>query len=192
MGAKARLSNQAKITKAKKICKHYSEGEYTIATCCKAECVEYTTFQGWAQPNLTQEDIENGNYRRGFVHDVHVMYKKAVVSNRSNYKLLLKNVVRAGLLQRMRGMNVEEVQTTIIYDLNGNPIGTRIKKKEKLVLPDTSALIFIAKNIDEDFSDKKKSEVETDLHNPYENFTLQELRNERLRLEKMLESDDEY
>ncbi|WP_345105315.1 hypothetical protein [Mucilaginibacter panaciglaebae] len=133
-----------KIDKAKRICKLYSTGEYTIATCCKAEGIEYNTFQGWAQPNLSEEDIKNEGYRRGFVHEVHVLYKKALINNEINFKALLRDAAREGLLDRARGTVHTETHLKVKYDSNGNAISTVIRKIEKYLPPDTNILIFLA------------------------------------------------
>ncbi|MGF7082819.1 hypothetical protein [Mucilaginibacter sp. UYCu711] len=84
MGSKVKLSKQAKIGAAKRICDLYSQGQYTIAACCEAEGISYYTFQGWAQTNLIDQNIRDGVYRRGFVQEVQELYKKALAQNEVN------------------------------------------------------------------------------------------------------------
>lgn len=145
MKGKVRLSKKAKINKAKRICKLYSEGKYTIATCCEAEGINYNTFQGWAQSNLTKGDIANGRQRRGFVQEVQELYKRALEENQTNYKALLKNAARDGLLRRANGITYTETHTQTRFDIYGNEIGSIIHKIEKYLPPDVTVLIFLAK-----------------------------------------------
>src|SRR6478736_4239760 len=103
MKARARLSKSDKIKKAIQICDAYAKGIYTIRACCEAVGVDYSTFQHWAQASLTEDVIRAKKTRRGFVLEVHERYKKALNENEFNFKALLKNAARQGLLLRLTG-----------------------------------------------------------------------------------------
>jgi hypothetical protein len=184
MKTKTKLPKSMKIDNAKKICELYSKGEFTIAALCDAIGIKYETFRQWAQPNLTENDIKIGNYRRGFVHVVHDLYKSALSANRANYKTLLKNVVREGMLKRAKGITCTETHTTAVIDLMGNSTGVMIKKVEKYIPPDTALLIFIAKSIDPLFI------IDQTVNQNFTNIkdSLKYLTNEQLKI-KLIEAD---
>jgi hypothetical protein len=140
---KSKTPKAAIIVKARKICELYKEGN-TIASCCEAIGVKYNTFQQWAQPNLSPEEIKLGNYRRGFVHDVHDLYKEALKENNINYKSLLKDAYREALLRRIAGYTYTETTQKFLFDTYGNKIGAILIKTEKHMPPDAGLLIFIA------------------------------------------------
>jgi hypothetical protein len=189
MGSKIKLSKKVKIEKAKKICKLYSEGKYTIAACCEVEGINYNTFQGWAQSNLSEEDIKNGKYRRGFVQEVQELYKSALRENETNYKALLKDVAREGLLKRANGISYVETHSRANFDNHGNRIGTMIYKIEKYLPPDVTLLIFLSKCLALFDSRDENKELICSLKNQYQHLTIEELRTKRLELERELAND---
>lgn len=188
MNSKIKLPRSIKIDKAKKICELYGEGEYTIATCCDTFDIKYNTFQQWAQPNLTQEDIEKGGFRRGFVQDVHDLYKRALERNEANYKALLKDATRKGLMMRASGTRYTETLTEAKLDVHGNPFDMVIRKIERIVLPDTGILIFLAKNLFQGYFQHQTYPITQDsvLKNPLQNLTKEQLEIKRIEL---MESD---
>lgn len=188
---KAHLSRETKVRLAKDICRLYEQGTYTIASCCEAAGIKYTTFQQWAQVNLSYDDIKSGKARRGFVHEVHAIYKRALELNKVNYNDLLIDAVRHGLLLRARGLEYTESHSTERYDKYGNFKGAYISKIEKIVLPDSQVLIFIAKYLDPYFRVGDHREAKEISLNPYESMSLEEIRAETIRLEKMLLSDSD-
>lgn len=192
MNSKIKLPRSIKIDKAKKICELYGEGEYTISTCCKTFDVKYNTFQQWAQPNLTQADIQTGRLRRGFVQDVHDLYKRAVARNEANYKALLKDATREGLLMRASGTRYTETHTEAKLDVHGIPTNMVIRKIERTVLPDTGILIFLAKNLFGDhFNTKTDSRVQpSTIKTSFQYLTNVQLDQRRLELQKKLTDNE--
>ena len=190
---KPNLTKAQKIEKAQIICGLYAMGEYTLDSCCKAVSVNYYTFQSWSQPQLTQADMETGNYRNGFVPEIHDSYKECLVKNNDNFLLLAKSAVREGLLLKARGCEVEEISTEIRIDANGQQTPAAIKKTKKIYLPSDTALIFLGKNVDsETFKDRLETthtgrvQIGTGL----ESLTDEELKFKRAEIEKALESLD--
>jgi hypothetical protein len=139
---KRKLPLDEKVRRARKICELYSLGEYTIKSCCEVFSVKYSTFQYWAQPNRAPD-----SKRRGFVHDVHELYKKACIENEINFRERLKEATRIGLLKLARGIEYEEIETIYRYDNNGTPYMDRIKKATKIILPNNNVLIFLANTV---------------------------------------------
>ncbi len=139
-GQRRKIPHEAKLNKAKRICELYSQGIYTLKSCCAVENVKYSTFQYWAQPNRVLN-----SKRRGFMHDVHALYKKAVEENKENFTLLLKQAVREGILLKARGSEFEEVKTTI--KLNGLKQNLHISKKKIIILPSDLILIYLANSL---------------------------------------------
>jgi len=190
MGSKVNLSRKAKVEKAKKICKLYSEGMYTIAACCEAEGINYNTFQGWAQSNLSKEDIANGKYRRGFVQEVQELYKKALEQNDTNYKVLLKDAAREGILKRAHGIRYVETHTQARFDIYGNSVGSIIHKIERYLPPDVSILIFLSKCLALfDSQDERNKEFIGSIKSKFQDLTLEQLQAKRLELEKELANE---
>ena len=187
MKKRANLTAKVKIDKAKTICELYSKGEYTISSCCKAVEVKYETFKQWTQPNLTEEDITLGNYRPGFIPAIHFLYKKALETNKVNYKALLEDAAREGLLKRANGISYVETHTQAKFDVNGNSIGAIINKIEKYLPPDVTVLIFLANCLALfDRRDESNREFISALKNKYKHLTIEELQAKRLELERKL------
>lgn len=190
--SKPKLSAQIRIERAKEICELYSYGEYTIASCCKALSVNYSTFQYWAQVNLSEDDIKKGRYRRGFVHDVHELYKRAINENNKNRRELIRDAALDGLLLKARGVEYEEVIDQITYDKKGKVTGSKKTTTNKIILPSDSALIFLAKNLDKaTFGDEVMQSPKLEVLDKYAGMTLEEVKAERIRLEAELASDSE-
>ncbi len=186
MITKCKLPKSIKIDKAKEICKLYSEGEYTIATCCEVVGVKYETFKQWAQPNLSEEDIALSNFRRGFVPDVHSLYKRALANKEVNYKALLRNAAREGLLKRASGIKYVETSTQAYIDEFGNSRGAVISKIEKYLPPDTTILIFLANFLSLfDPKDESNRGFIDDFRNKFKHLTNEQLYEKRLELESI-------
>lgn len=179
------LTPQIKIKLAKMICSLYGEGQHTIASCCEAFNVDYNTFQSWAQPNLIVEDIENKTYRRGFVKDVHELYKETLLTKDVNYKALLKNAVREGVLKRVRGISYNEVHSVAKIDADGNPTSASIKKTERYIPPDTGVLIFLAKYLGLLITKFEASDIDTEHLYPFRHLSNEQL----LTLRKQLDCE---
>ncbi|MFN0291332.1 hypothetical protein [Pedobacter helvus] len=139
---KHKLSLEEKLRRARKICELYSLGEYTIKSCCEVYSVKYSTFQYWAQPNRKPD-----SKRRGFVQDVHELYKRACVENEINFRERLKEAVRIGLLKLARGIEYEEEETVYRFDSNGMPYVSSVRKTTKTILPNDNVLIFLANTV---------------------------------------------
>jgi hypothetical protein len=190
MKARARLTKSDKIQKATQICEAYAKGIYTIKACCEAAGVDYSTFQHWAQVNLSADAIRAKMNRRGFVHEVHELYKDALVKNEFNFKALLKDAARQALLIRLTGLEYDEVQTVEKPDKEGN--NKQVKKiiKTKRALPDITAIIFTLKSLDsENFKEIEHKKVE--ITTGFEHFSLEELSAKRIELYNILNSPDE-
>ncbi|GEO06611.1 hypothetical protein AAE02nite_42750 [Adhaeribacter aerolatus] len=194
MKAKVKLSNAEKIKRAKQICLLYSSGEFTIKSSCEAVGVDYSTFQHWAQPHLTEEDLVLGKFRRGFVLDVHLLYKRSLIENNINYKLLLKNSARQSLLDRITGTEYEEVQKEENLNEMGKIIPVKIRRITKRSLPDVSAIIFALKSLDkENFQDKMTHSINghISIYTGFEHLTLSELEDKKRELQDQLNSDND-
>jgi hypothetical protein len=183
MVSRIKLNKKAKINKAKKICELYSEGKYTIAACCEAEGINYYTFQGWAQSNLSEEDIATGKYRRGFIQEVQELYKRALVQNETNYKMLLKDAAREGLLKRARGITYTETRREARLDKEGNSNGIVIYKTERYIPPDSRILIFIANCLNLLFDNAEIKKLSINLKSPFHSLAYEDLKALRAKLE---------
>jgi hypothetical protein len=190
-GSKPHLTMESKIKLSKAICELYAQGNFTIASCCEAVGVKYTTFKQWAQPNLSQEDIEVGKFRRGLVLEVHDLYKRALEGNETNYKALLKDATREGLLIRASGTKLIETQTESKYDIDGIFIGVSIRKIERSILPDTGLLIFLAKNLDKENFSINTNQTIIATEGPCQHFTYEQLTDKIIELQNHLENDNE-
>lgn len=82
---------------------------------------------------------------RGFIPYVHDLYKKARRENELNFKERLKEAIRIGLLKAAMGLEYEEIKTIYLFNNNGQPYLSSIKKSNKVVLPNTQACIFLLK-----------------------------------------------
>lgn len=139
-----------KITK--EVCTQFGKGVYTIQSCCDNAGVAYYTFARWCAPDY--EPKAGLKRPRGFVQDVQDAYKKAKEVAAETFKTELKEHCRVGLLKRVKGFTYTETQTEIETDKDGTPRPVKIRKTEKTVLPDVTALIFCSKNVDsETFKD---------------------------------------
>lgn len=65
------LPKKDKLEKVALICELYQSGEFTIQSCCEAVGVPYANFNNWTQPNLTEEQIEAKDYRKGFLREAY-------------------------------------------------------------------------------------------------------------------------
>lgn len=120
--------------------------KYSLGNCCKAVDVSYDTFKDWVQVRLSEEDIKSGNYRPGFIPEVHALYKKARLPEiRIDFKYLVPNKVRQGLLMRVSVYDKEEITTKVVLDDDGQVLYTLVTKYNKPVLPDTKLLIHLYK-----------------------------------------------
>lgn len=189
--------NQSKANKIKlatAICELYAEGEYTIQSCCDAVDINYYTFIGWARPNYDINNIDETPPPRGFVLEVQEIYKRAVEKNEQNYFKLLKNATRQGLLMKAQGLEYDEVETSMKRDeATGTMMPQMTKVVKKTVLPDTTALIFISKNVDkENFQDRMVTEHsgEVKIGTGLEKLSDEELKLKRAELEKVMETPD--
>lgn len=191
---KSFLSNAQRIEKARQICELYSYGIYNIESCCNAVDVPYMTFKDWAQPNATEEMIEKKLCRRGFVLAIHLMYKEALENNTVNYKLLVKQKVREGLLLKATGLDYEEVRTEVKVDKEtGQSLPVSISRTSKKILPDTTALIFMAKNVDSETFKDSVEQVHTgslNLTTGLQGKSYEELKEMQKQIEAQLESED--
>lgn len=181
-----------KIEIANKICEMFREGFYTIASCCKAYSIPETTFRDWAQPNLniatlTQDKLERV-MKEGFVPEVHVLYKAAKLTNTNNFKEATVSAGRERLLQRINGFSYTEVHTEVETDAQGVTKPVSIKKIEKHIPPDTTAIIFALKALDPDnFREVTNLEISTakgDKH--FEDMSMEELDEVERRLQEQL------
>lgn len=193
--AKVRLPMSEKIRIAKEVCDLYSTGEYTIQSCCDAVSISYYTFLNWAQPNLTNNQIALKEWGKGYIPEVAELYKKALERNEINYFKLLKDASRRGLLLKSQGMEYEEIEERVELDSETKKMKTVSRRiTKKTIVPDTGALIFVAKNVDpENFSDTTKTEFsgKVDL-NPLSKLSDQELALKKQELQDRLNSDKDH
>jgi hypothetical protein len=192
--SKPQISYSSKICLSRKICELYKQG-HTIESSCTAFGIIYNTFQSWAQPKLSQEDIESGNYRRGFVQEVHEIYKRATDVKTENFHLAMKNASDESLLRLILGEEYEEVTKEVKIDADGNAQAVSIRTTIKRILPNAAAVIFTKKQLEpEVWSERIKTEHGTIVihRNEYEGMSRKELAAEKARLEDKLNSDDDF
>jgi hypothetical protein len=148
MGAVIRYSQVQRRKITKDVCSEFSKGVYTIQSCCDKAGVPYNTFARWASVDYVPE--KGKKPPKGFVQEVQRAYKKAKEVAAETFKSELREHCRAGLLKRVQGFTYTETQTEIKTDGEGQPKPVMIRKTEKTVLPDVTALIFCSKNVDEE------------------------------------------
>jgi hypothetical protein len=193
-GSKPQISYSRKIGLSRKICELYKQGN-TIESSCTACGIIYNTFQSWAQPKLSQEDIESGNYRRGFVQEVHDIYKRATDIKIENFHAAMKNASDKSLLRLISGEEYEEVTTEVRVDANGETKPVSIRKTTKLRLPLATAVIFVKKQLEpEVWGEKVRTSHPGILINrsEYEGKSRKELAEIKAALEEKLNSDDDF
>lgn len=160
-------SKSQRVALAEKICEKYETGHYTIESCCKAFKVNPNTFRNWAAPNIDSfEEMplirQNELIKRGFVHEVHEMYKKAKECSLISFKELLLDRSRCGLLELVSGKNYTIKRTISKKDIDGKVISTREYVLEKYLPPNISAIIFALKALDrESFAGQIAIETKT-------------------------------
>jgi hypothetical protein len=165
-----------RIRIAKKVCNLYSGGEWTLGSCCNAAGIDENTFRNWAAPSIediTQLPLEKQQAlkRRGFVHEVHDLYIEAKATGKTNFKELLYNKSRAGLLELVTGKWID-VKTTNKRKINGKMKVVSETITRKYISPIIGAIIFALKHTDKEvFGDS--------------NTIILELPEERKRLSKM-------
>lgn len=140
--SKPKLSLTKRISLSIHICNLYRTGEYTIKTCCEVMGVRYSTFQHWAQPNRKNDDTFPNTFRRGFIHEVHVMYLEAARDSKVNYLNLLRETAKRGLLIKVNGFIYNEVQSLTKIDEVNNERLVEIKITERIILPDIVAIVY--------------------------------------------------
>ena len=82
--------------------------------------------------------------RKGYVHEVHEMYKKAIEENKRNYQDGLKSVVRQALIEVVKGYTTQE--KILVYNVTqtGELILVSETIKTRTVLANIAALLFVA------------------------------------------------
>lgn len=152
------LSEKLKI--AEKVCDLYAEGGYTLESCCNAVGININTFYQSACPmvedfNSLSESKQKELLRRGFVQEIQHFLKKAKKTRKINYKLLLLDHARIGLLKLIQGYVYEETHSIQVKNENGEEEFKPVRKIQKYVPPNVAAVIFALKSTDpENFSDK--------------------------------------
>jgi len=130
-------SKKDRFEQVKKISDQYAKGEHTIESVCAVFGVEYPTFYCW---------VTEG--RRGFVQEAHDYYKKACDKSVTNFRLLIKNKARIALANKLEIQEFEEIHREVKTNKEGKVVGQTVKKIKKVILPDTTAIIFALKNVD--------------------------------------------
>ena len=118
--------------KVERICELYSAGNVTIESCCEEVGITSRTF--W---NYTDQDSEFSN-----------LYKKAKEKHAKVGKEGLREKAEDNLSKLITGFWIEETETEELYSKTGQLSGRRIKKKNKFVAPNVTAVIFALKNCD--------------------------------------------
>jgi hypothetical protein len=144
--ARPHLSKVDRINISKKVCQLYVEDIYTIASCCEAWGIMYCTFQSWAQPQLTDKQINSKEYRKGFIHEVHELYKSALKRRKQNFRRMLLDAAYEGMLKNVRGCTYNEISTNIIIGDNGKVKSHITTTRTRVILPSTTMLIYLAQN----------------------------------------------
>jgi len=171
------------IEVSKKICGLYATGKYTLEQCCKKYFVSPGAFRAWACSTIDVGKMiaEKKPLPKRFILAVHNMYKECIRINQESYMDLVKGKARAGLLKKVEGYEVQEIQEDYeldkrmyIEDEDGekikNPdfgkmvmIKQKIKKYEQA--PDTTAITFALTNADkENFKERKFVSQDTTVH----------------------------
>lgn len=118
--------------KAEKICEMYESGDVTIESCCGENGITVRTFWNWA--NLDS--------------DISDRYKKAKGTHGKIGKEGIREKALDGLTRLITGYWIEESETEELYSKTGQLSGRRVKKKNRFIGPNATAVIFALKNTD--------------------------------------------
>ena len=188
-----------KLHIAEKVCRLYAEGGYTLESCCNAAGIKVNTFYQWACPmvenfNSLSESKQIELIRRGFVQKIQDSLKEAKKAGTINFKLLLLDRARMGLLKMLEGYYYEEVQSIQVKNEYGEHEFRPIRKTQKYMPPNATAVIFALKCTDaENFSDKVEI-VSSKLDPDWERLsklTIEELKAEIEKCEAEIKQADE-
>lgn len=118
--------------KAEKICEMYESGDVTIESCCGENGISVRTFWNWT--NLDSEIADR--------------YKKSKTNHGKIGKEGIREKALDGLTRLITGYWIEESEIEELYSKTGQLSGKRIKKKNRFISPNATAVIFALKNTD--------------------------------------------
>lgn len=190
---KRRRNERVNLTK--KIMELYVENSYTLKSCCEAHNVEYSTFRSWAAPTLDNFDLldkttQNRLLRRGFVHEVHTLYKRAEIERNKLFRVKLVESAWAGIERLLVGHKLTETNKQLRVNKEGELKLNKVVVREYEVLPSIVAIIFVLTNLDpENWKNKlyiNNKTVQRPVKSDLENMTDEQLNKEIKRLEIIL------
>lgn len=118
--------------KSERICELYESGDVTIESCCGENGITVRTFWNWA--NLDSEISDR--------------YKKAKEKHGRIGKESIREKAIDGLTRLLTGYWIEESETEELFSKTGQLAGRRVKKKNRFIGPNATAVIFALKNTD--------------------------------------------
>lgn len=127
-----RRTKADKVRIAKKILKEYTSEEVTLESVCRANGISARTLHNW-QNEFSEISTE---------------YKKAKENNSAANKEVVREKAENGIRALIEGKFVEEVDTTEVFDKQGNKIRTIRNTRRKYIPPNTTAVIFALKTTD--------------------------------------------
>lgn len=140
-----KYSEKDRLEIVKGICDNYATGDFTIASCCAASVISERTFNTWLKDD--KEEHEN----KESTADLADLYKKAKKEAANVYKGSLKEKARTSLEILVEGQTVTE------KEVHSGILGTKTVTKTKVILPNTTAVIFALTNVDgENFAHKQE------------------------------------
>jgi len=125
-------TDKEKIEIANRICELYEAGNVTIASCCSEIGITERTFWNWSIA----------------ISEISDRYKKAKEQGAKIGKEGIREKALDGLQRLITGFYVEESETEEMFSKSGVLISKRVKKKNKYIAPNPTAVIFALKNTD--------------------------------------------
>lgn len=140
-----KLSKKRKIEIATAICEMYSTNKHTLADCCKENGVgSDTTFYSWVDE----------------IGEIGEIYKKAKKEAQDNYDHTVREKARTALERKIEGYFVEEEETIVSENKEGEIVSSTTKKKKKYIAPSDTLIQVALYNKDSgNYKDRRNIEL---------------------------------
>ncbi len=121
-----------KLDKVQRICELYSSGQVTIESCCHEVGISQRTFWNYCDQNAEFSEL----------------YKKAKEKHSKIGREGIREKAEDNLSKLISGFWIEETEVEELFSKTGQLSGKRVKKKNKFIPPNVTAVIFALKNTD--------------------------------------------
>jgi hypothetical protein len=121
-----------KLDKVQKVCDLYASGRVTIESCCEEVGLSQRSFWNYCDQHAELSEL----------------YKKAKEKHAKVGKEGLREKAEDNLSKLITGFWVEESEVEELFSKTGQLSGKRVKKKNKFIAPNVTAVIFALKNCD--------------------------------------------